>query len=368
MITLRTIVISNITFVCKLGLAALIALWANQAALATDEFVKPELIKIGPHSFYSNQSDVGRELQIPVHQWHNPEMEPTGVIVALQGLIFSGKMFSSLAEHLNSLGYYVYANDVRGFGDWRQPDHGFKGDSKVHFGQSKQDLTDILKVLRRKFPDKPIFLVGESFGGNMAVWEAATNPDLMDGVIAAGFGAKTRIHPRPYWVKTFFVGLNNPSKKMDLKPYIKPVLTEDKHLTAQLMQNPETVTSMSTVELIKAAVTNNAALKEMQAIPEDMPILFLAGGKDRVLDTKALPEAIARLGTKKSDLKVFDGKGHMLLECDEVEPEVLETIDAWLEKNQAEFAEKLVARKNACADCDKERLLDLAPDLNLSIK
>ena len=43
-------------------------------------------------SEYVNQCAVGQKLMLPVHSWTNPDMPIKGVIVALQGLIFSGKI------------------------------------------------------------------------------------------------------------------------------------------------------------------------------------------------------------------------------------------------------------------------------------
>ena len=295
-------------------------------------------------SVYVNQCDIGQKLMLPVHSWNNPEMPVKGIIVALQGLIFSGKMFGNLATHFTEKGYVVYANDMRGFGDWRTPNHGFAGDSGVHFGQSKDDVTSILKALRKKYPDKPIFCVGESFGANMAIWEASTEPSLMDGFIASGAVFRTRVHPRPLWVKTFFQGIHNPDNSIDIKPYMQPILSEDKEVALELMNNTETSKEMSITNLIKAAVTNKISVKEIANIPESMPILLIAGGKDRIQKTDTLELMLPKMGSKETSLMVFPDKGHMLLECNNIDPEVGKTIDNWLDRQQEQFELKVASR------------------------
>jgi len=295
-------------------------------------------------SEYVNQCDVGQKLMLPVHSWTNPDMPVKGVIVALQGLIFSGKMFGNLATHFTEKGYIVYANDMRGFGDWRTPNHGFAGDSGVHFGQSKDDITSILKLLRKKYPDKPIFCVGESFGANMAIWEASTEPSLMDGFIASGAVFRTRVHPRPLWVKTFFQGLHNPDNSIDIKPYMQPILSEDKEVALELMNNTETSKEMSTTNLIKAAVTNKISVKEIANIPESMPILLIAGEKDRIQKTDTLEVMLPKMGSKQTSLVVFPDKGHMLLECKKIDEEVGKVIDKWLDSQQEQFELKIASR------------------------
>jgi len=317
-------------------------------------------------SVYENQSDVGVKLCIPVHQWSNPDQPVKGVIVALQGLIFSGKLFAPLAAHFNEKGYIVYANDMRGFGDWRTANHNFAGDSAVHFGTTKDDLTDILKALRRKYPDKPLFLVGESFGANMAVWEASTEPSLFDGAIASGFVARTRIHPRPLWVKTFFQGIHNPNNRINIKPYMQPILSEDKAIAKELMDNDETCKEMSVTDLIKAAVTNVNSVKDIAYIPESMPILIMAGEKDRVAKTEALKEIVPKMGTKQATLVTFANKGHMLLECKTIDPEVGQVMDNWLDKQQEEFSRKAAfiseQKLSSTGTSDRESTADMPAD------
>jgi len=318
----------------KILFLVLAALWLPAAARA--------------NSVYENQSDVGTKLCIPVHRWNNTDQPIKGVIVALQGLIFSGKLFAPLASHFNEKGYVVYAGDMRGFGDWRTPNHNFAGDSAMHFGASKDDLTDTLKVLRKKYPDKPIFLVGESFGANLAVWETSTDPALMDGAIASGFVAKTRVHPRPLWVKTFFQGIYNPNNSINIAPYMKPVLSEDKKVAKELMESSETVKEMSVTNLIKANITNTNSLKDIAYIPESMPVLIMAGEKDKVQKTEALAEILPKLGSKNATLVTFSGKGHMLLECQHIDQEVAQAMDNWIDKQQTAYEEKLAtnARQN----------------------
>ncbi|CAN5483376.1 hypothetical protein BH11CYA1_BH11CYA1_20400 [soil metagenome] len=296
-------------------------------------------------SVYTNQCDVGQRLMIPVHSWANPDLPVKGVIVALQGLIFSGKMFGNLATHFTEKGYIVYANDMRGFGDWRSENHGFAGDGAVHFGQSKEDLTSILKALRKKYPDKPIFCVGESFGANMAIWEASTEPSLMDGFIASGAVFRTRVHPRPLWVKTFFQGIHNPDNSIDIKPYMQPILSEDKNVALELMNNTETSKEMSITNLIKAAVTNKNSVKEIANIPQSMPILLIAGEKDRIQKTDTLELMVAEMGSKHTSLMIFPDKGHMLLECKNIDAEVGKAIDNWLDREQEQFEQKNLLSK-----------------------
>lgn len=286
---------------------------------------------------YQNQSDIGRKLGIPVHQWSDSAQPLKAIIVAQQGLIFSGKKYNGFANYFCPKGYMVFANDMRGFGDWRETDHAFVGDTNIHYGQSKEDLTNLLKEVRSTYPNLPIFCVGESFGANMAIWEAATDPSLLDGVIAASAGWRTCVHPRAEWVRTFFTGLQNPNRPVNIKPYVADYLSEDKDVAKSLINDSETVNRMSVTNLIKAVVTNKRSIKELNKIPHDMPILLISGKKDQIQKISALTALVPKMGTKEAKLVVFPKKGHMLLECDTIDSEVCDVVEEWLEVQHEKF-------------------------------
>ena len=279
---------------------------------------------------------------MPVHEWLPQAQSPgseanaRGIVVALQALIFDGKAFDQLARHLNKNGYVVYSQDFRGYGDWLSDGHDFGGDKAIHFGQSKDDLTTILKALREKYPRQKIYCIGESIGANMAIWEASTDPTLMDGAIVLGLTHKhCHFMPRPYWAVTLTKGLSHPKKPINIKPYMKPILTENKKVNMEIIGDSNTLTAISPTDLIKANITNKNSLLEVEKIPPDMPILVIAGAEDRVQKTSTLKVVMDRMGTKQKELVVLPKKGHLLIEHRELDTDVTQLIDGWLAKRES---------------------------------
>ena len=294
---------------------------------------------------FKNQSDLGTQLKLPVHEWINPDKPVKGVVVALQAMIFNGKSYDQLARHLNDQGYIVYAQDFRGYGDWLTESKTFDGDTAFHFGQSKEDLTKILTALRQQYPGEKIYCIGESLGANMAIWEASTDPKLLDGAIVYGLTNKhCRLMPKPHWVVTVVKGLSNRKKPFSIKPYMNG-LTEDKSVTKEMIRDKETTTAISPTDLIKANITNKNALKEVENIPASMPIMVMAGAKDKIQKTKSLPEVIKRMGSENKQLVVLPGKGHLLLEHRPVDPALSKLIDGWLEKQNDAISATTAAKE-----------------------
>lgn len=293
---------------------------------------------VSAETVFENQSDVGNALNIPVHKWSDATRSTKAIVVAVPGLVFDGRAYDALANHLSQNGYVVYSADMRGYGDWLKPGAKFAGDSLIHYMQSKDDLTHVLTNLRKRYPHQPIFCLGESFGANYVVWEASTEPQLMDGAVAFGLSYKICVHPRARWFLTFGLGLAHPKKPQDLGPYLEPILSDDKHVTLAALQHPDTMSKLSAVDLVKATVTTKRCIRSVKNIPAGLPVLVVAGENDQIQKSNRLKELVSSMGSKRSKLVLLPNKGHLLLERPFVEPEVLDVLENWLDNQTQRYA------------------------------
>jgi len=99
--------------------------------------------------------------RMPLTRWSG-EGEPRGIVLALHGFSEHGGIFFALAPHLAASGYRVYAYDQRGFGET----------ATRGFWPGEQALVDdaraAYRLLRQRWPDTPIHLLGHSMGGAIA--------------------------------------------------------------------------------------------------------------------------------------------------------------------------------------------------------
>ena len=80
-----------------------------------------------------------------------------------------------------SRGFAVYALDVRGFGEWMKR----QSENQVDFEGCLSDIESALHTLRKAYPHAPIFLVGESMGGAIALRATSRYPDLVNGLVSS---------------------------------------------------------------------------------------------------------------------------------------------------------------------------------------
>lgn len=116
-------------------------------------------------------------LRLPMRVW-TPENAPRAVILALHGFNDYSTAFEMPARHWAKHGVATYAYDQRGFGD--APNRGFWAGAEAY----ARDAATALRLVRSRHPDAPIYLLGESMGGAIAmVTMTSQSVPAVDGVI-----------------------------------------------------------------------------------------------------------------------------------------------------------------------------------------
>ncbi len=315
--------------ILKLGITSLLA------AFVFAHSVKAEPVQI-------QDSNVGQELNLPVMQWKDDAVPTKAIIFGIHGATLYSATFDHFARHLASQGYLVYALDMRGFGRWQHENDKFGGDSMIHYTQSKEDMSEVLGMLRRIHPHKKIYCMGESLGSNMALWLLANKPELADGAILSSPCIKKVNHPTPRFMVDVVKLWKSPYKPYDLKPYIGPYLSEDPTVTDHYLKDPMIHRQLSAADLIKSMRTNSEALQRAEKIPVDMPLLVVAGAKDQVYKADGIESFMKTVGSQKKTIFIAPDKGHLLLETTHTDPKIMSEIDDWLAKQVVAQPEKIV--------------------------
>jgi alpha-beta hydrolase superfamily lysophospholipase len=100
------------------------------------------------------------------------------VIVALHGMNDYSRAFDIPAPRWAELGITTYAYDQRGFG--RSPGVGLWPGAPA----LREDLVDFVDVVKARHPELPVFVLGESMGGAVAMTAFASDiPPKADGLI-----------------------------------------------------------------------------------------------------------------------------------------------------------------------------------------
>ena len=289
------------------------------------QVVKAEVVQV-------QDSTVGQDLKLPVMEWKDDSAPIKAIIFGIHGATLYSATFDHLARHLASEGYPVYALDMRGFGRWQHENDKFGGDSMIHYTQSKEDMAEVLGMLRRIYPHEKIYCMGESLGSNMALWLLSNKPELADGAILSSPCIKKVTHPSARFAVDVVKLWKSPYKTHDLEPYIAPYLSEDPTVTEHYLKDPMINRKLCAADLIKSMRTNSDALKGAEKIPSDMPLLVVAGAKDQIYHANGIEPFMKTTGSQKQTIFISPDKGHLLLETTHTDPKIMSEIDTWLSK------------------------------------
>lgn len=142
----------------------------------------PRLQEIGPPvdtpRFTEKAFHTADGVDLPLKIWRPWDKPVDGVIVALHGFNDYSRAFDAPGKGLARRGFVLYAFDQRGFG--HTPERGIWAGSD----QMITDLAAAAKLAKAAYPDKPLYLLGESMGGAVILAALAARTDLpADGII-----------------------------------------------------------------------------------------------------------------------------------------------------------------------------------------
>jgi len=255
-------------------------------------------------------------------QWWRPQSDPRAAVVIVHGVCEHSGRYDEAAGFLTDRGYAVDAFDLRGHG---------KSEGKTVYVESFDDYLNDLDVfldrVRKKLPDKPVFLLGHSMGGGICLLYCITRQPDIQGVIVSAPSVKISDDISPFLQKISSV----------LSKFF-PRLPAVKLETKDLSRDPEVLKRRDNDPLVYQgkilARTGAEILQATQRIQGQMdkisrPILILHGTEDRLADIEGSKMLYAGVKEKDKTIKIYDGLYHEVMNEPEKE-QVLNDIIAWM--------------------------------------
>jgi alpha-beta hydrolase superfamily lysophospholipase len=123
--------------------------------------------------------DVSRDLQFYTREWL-PEHNPKAILLLIHGLSDHSGRFRQVAEAFVKEDYIFFAPDLRG--------NGLSPGKRGHFVSMEEMMEDIealINYITKVHPGLPLFLYGQSMGGNLVLNFGLRNCNKIDGIIAS---------------------------------------------------------------------------------------------------------------------------------------------------------------------------------------
>ncbi len=265
---------------------------------------------------------------VPMRTWTPDTGAPWAIVVAVHGMNDYSNAFDDFAKVAAIEGVQVYAYDQRGFG--AAPNPGVW----AGWPTMSRDLRDVTLVVRRQHPHSPIYVLGESMGGAVAICAAADGMlDGVDGVVLSAPGVWDR--KSMGWLKRAALwlawrvapGWSPTGRDLNIYP------SDNFEMLRGLSMDP-LVLKKTRIDAVHGVV-DLMDMAQLRIKDVRLPALVLYGDNDQIIPSDPFWSAVSRMPDLGGEQKAaFYPKGwHMLLR-DLQAPIVWDDVIGWM-RNRA---------------------------------
>ncbi len=280
--------------------------------------------------------------RLPLRVWPaNPETR--AVVVALHGFNDYSNAFAEPARWWRTRGITTYAYDQRGFG--AAPHPGLWPGAET----LAQDLGDVLAAVRGRHPGVPLYLLGESMGGAVAVLALARGQaGAVDGTILSApavWGADTLnpLYRAALWLSAHTLPFKRASGRgLDIRA------SDNDDMLAALARDPLVIKETRIDAIYGLVGLMDEALEVSAEVAT--PLLVLYGDNDEVIPEDATRRLLERIAVPYR-LAFYAEGWHMLLRDLQAET-VWRDVEAWIEDPEAALPSAGAGASRAAIDAD----------------
>ena len=261
-------------------------------------------------------------LELYYQSWHPPALAKA-VLVIVPGIGGHSGIFTRMVEYLLERDFIVYSFDLRGNG--RSPGQRGYINSWAEF---RADLIAFLNLVTTKEPDLPLFLIGQSTGGTIALDYVLREPYQLQGLILMSPGLGLGVAPWKLWLGKILSRIL-PHFALDTGIDLNTG-SRDPEVVAAFAQDPlrhSQGTARLATEFLKTIDWIKAHGTELQ-----VPLLILHGGADRVTLPQSSRIFFDRLKLADKEIREYPDSYHEL-HHDLNYQEVLADIADWLNRH-----------------------------------
>ena len=267
--------------------------------------------------------------RLPLRRWGDTE-RPRALVLALHGFNDYGNAFATLGPYLATQGIGTFAYDQRGFGSTAQ--RGLWGGEQRLIA----DLETLTRLLRKRHPGIPLYLLGESMGGAVIIAAAAQADTGADGIIlvAPAIWSRDTMNPLQSWVLEVAAhtlpALVLTGRGLNIRP------SDNRDMLRAYGADPLVIKETRVDALWGVTNLMDLALTGAERLPG--PTLVLYGEHDEIIPDDAFCALLDRIPAQRWGIRlVLYRKGWHMLTRDLQGKRVMADIAAWLRKQDGQL-------------------------------
>ena len=274
--------------------------------------------------------------KLAVHCW-KPKETARALVFLAHGFSEHLGFYHEVAEFLTKEGFYVFGHDHVG--------HGKSGGIRAYIENVDDYCADVIhhcSLVKAKYPDLKLFIVGHSMGGMISVRASLSNKDFFHGMVLNG----PLIIPGPQIlgmdlrstaIRTFvsrnvfkFLCWFNPETALGRPDLRRLTRDEDMH---EVLRNDELRWTGGCKVGLLLAFTDCLDANINQLSQVQTPFLIIHGSEDILCNPGGSHLLYRQSVCEDKKIKVYDGSKHQLfLELPHVRKEAFQDVADWIKE------------------------------------
>lgn len=256
---------------------------------------------VRPPVLHKDRLQTSDNAVLPVKAWtaNNPDV----ILLGLHGMNDYSKTFAMAGPWFARHNVSLYAYDQRGFGAAPQP--GIWPGTRA----LARDADEMIATLRARHPDTPIYILGVSMGGAVALTRSARGTQDVDGLILIAPAVWGWSAMNPFYKATLFLAAHTvPAKSftgesLDILPSDNIEMLRDNYNDPLMIIETRTDAIYGLVDLMETGYQS--------AHQQKTPTLVMYGDKDEIIPRAPIADILARM--PDAQLRTYRDGHHMLL-------------------------------------------------------
>lgn len=284
-----------------MAVALLAACSPQEQKLATD---------IQQHSVFEEDALIAADgARLPFRHWLPSDKKytkkPKAVLIALHGFNDYGRAFEGVGAYMQKKQIATFAYDQRGFGETQQ--------IGIWAGQQNltRDLKEAVLAAGARYPDAPIFILGESMGGAVTI-AAVTEPDFpaVHGIILSAPAVWGSAGMNPLFRGTLWLMAHIIPGKEFTGSDLKVLASNNLPMLRRMSMDPLVIKKTRLDAMYGVVGLMGVAYDRVPEVK--VPVLLMYGAHDQVIPSGPVNEVINRFN-RPITFAYYDWAYHMLL-------------------------------------------------------
>lgn len=270
-----------------------------------------------------------------LHGWFGAT-RPDKILLVVHGMGGHGGYYaSSLAPFLPPTGIALYAPDLRGHG----LSEGRRGDIET-FNLYQDDVATVVRWVREKHPDLPLFLLGESMGTPIAITYAASapadaKPDFL-ALIACVVAPTVKPHFDEVFRTLYYLARDRRRTTIPITGREEEGIRDLEFI--KVLKGDELFNRKVSVRFLSGMSLHMRRASRLY-LRLTLPVFMAQGGRDFTVRHPQTKAFFARIASPDKELHYFPEAYHALLNDPEA-PQVRQRLLDWIKRKTGEFQAK----------------------------